>query len=209
VRSTLAVFVAALATTAPLASLGHLQPAPYPGDPGYELVPVPKAPALAPASTTVARPNKSVDGIRCQFNTKVLFHVHAHLTLFVNGKQRAVPAGIGFWPPLGPENYRNGQFGVTGGNCWTWLSTRYGDGLIHVESPVARAFTLGEFFDLWGQPLSSSRVGPARGPVTAIVDRRVWTGDPRRIPLHAHAQVQLEVGRPLVAPQTIDFPGLF
>ena len=208
-RSTLAVFAAALASTAPLSSLGPLRPAPYVGDPGFELVPVPKAPALAPASTTVARRNKSVDGIKCQYNPKVLFHVHAHLTLFVKGKQRAVPAGVGFWPPLGPQNYRNGQFGVTPDNCWTWLSTRYADGLIHVESPVARSFTLGEFFDLWGQPLSSRRVGPARGHVTAIVDRRVWTGDPRRIPLRSHTQIQLEVGGPLVAPQQIDFPGAF
>jgi hypothetical protein len=52
-------------------------------------------------------------------------------------------------------------------------------------------------------------VGPARGPVTAIVNGRVWTADPRRIPLSAHAQIQLEVGRPLVAPQTIEFPGAF
>ena len=68
---------------------------------------------------------------------------------------------------------------------------------------------LGELFDIWGQPLGASAVGPARGAVTAIVNRKVWTGDPRRIPLTAHAQIQLEVGRPLVAPQTIEFPGAF
>ena len=68
---------------------------------------------------------------------------------------------------------------------------------------------LGELFDIWGQPLGRRAVGPARGAVTAIVNRRVWTGDPRRIPLTAHAQIQLEVGTPLVAPQTIRFPGAF
>jgi hypothetical protein len=212
VRWALAVVIAAVASAAPtkpLSTLGHLQPVPYPGDPGFELVPVPRVPALAPATTTVARPARAVDGIPCRFNPKVLFHVHVHLTLFVGGKARAVPAGVGFWPPLGPQNYRHGQFGVTSGNCWTWLSTRYADGLIHIESPVARSFTLGEFFDIWGQPLGRTAVGPARGAVTAIVNRRVWTGDPRRIPLHAHAQIQLEVGTPLVAPQHIRFPGGF
>ena len=98
---------------------------------------------------------------------------------------------------------------MTPDNCWSWLSTRYADGLIHVESPTARSFVLGELFDIWGQPLGRDRVGPARGKVTAIVDRRVWTGDPRRIPLYAHTQIQLEVGTPLVAPQTIQFPGAF
>ena len=68
---------------------------------------------------------------------------------------------------------------------------------------------LGELFDIWGQPLGRRTVGPARGAVTAIVNRHVWTGDPRRIPLTAHAQIQLDVGTPLVAPQTIRFPGAF
>jgi hypothetical protein len=34
----------------------------------------------------------------------------------------------------------------------------------------------------------------------------VWTGSPRDIPLTVHAQIQLEVGTPLVAPETITFP---
>jgi len=193
---------------APLSSLGHLQHAPYPGDPGPELVPIPKAPRLA-SPVSKARPGKTIDGIKCEFNPRLLFHVHAHLAVFVDGKPRRLPAGIGFWPPLGSQNYRHGQFGVTPDNCWTSLSTRYDDGLIHVESPVKRSFVLGELFDIWGQPLGRSAVGPARGAVTAIVNRKVWTGDPRRIPLSAHAQIQLEVGTPLVAPQTIRFPGAF
>ena len=45
--------------------------------------------------------------------------------------------------------------------------------------------------------------GPAKGKVTALVDRKVWLGDPRDIPLKAHAQIQLEVGTPLVAPVRI------
>lgn len=45
--------------------------------------------------------------------------------------------------------------------------------------------------------------------MTAIVNGRVWTGDPRQIPLKEHAQVQLEVGKPLVAPEKIVFPGAF
>ena len=39
-----------------------------------------------------------------------------------------------------------------------------------------------------------------------LFDGRVFTGDPRRIPLLAHSQVELEVGRPLVAPEEISFP---
>ena len=42
--------------------------------------------------------------------------------------------------------------------------------------------------------------------VTALVNGRRFTGNPRTIPLLAHAQIQLEVGRPLVAPEVITFP---
>ena len=193
--------------TAPLSSLGRLQPAPDPGPLGGELVPVPDARPLAPAGS-MATPGRDVDGIKCEDNAELISHVHAYLAVFVNGEARRVPAGVGVWPPIGPQNYRRGQFGVVG-NCLSWLSTRYADGLLHVESPVQRSFVLGEFFDVWGQPLGRDRVGPAEGTVTAIVDGRVWTGDPREIPLDAHTQIQLQVGTPLVEPQTIEFPGAF
>jgi hypothetical protein len=68
-----------------------------------------------------------------------------------------------------------------------------------MESPIQRTFTLGNFFDVWKQPLGATRVGPAHGRVAAIVDGKLWRGNPRSIPLHAHTQVQLDVGRPLVA----------
>ena len=86
-----------------------------------------------------------------------------------------------------------------------WLHTHAADGIVHIESPTPRTYTLGEFFDVWGQPLDRSRVGPARGAVTALFNGRVFTGDPRQIPLLAHSQIELEVGRPLVAPHQITF----
>lgn len=88
-----------------------------------------------------------------------------------------------------------------------WLHTHAADGIVHIESPVERTYTLGELFDVWGQPLTRRGVGPARGRVTAFLDGRVFAGDPRTIPLRAHSQIELEVGRPLVAPESIAFPG--
>jgi hypothetical protein len=87
-----------------------------------------------------------------------------------------------------------------------WLHTHAADGVIHIESPVQRTYKLGEFFDIWGQPLNRFQVGPARGTVTALLDGHVFTGDPREIPLRAHSRIELEIGRPLVAPEKITFP---
>jgi len=202
----------AASNLAPLSTLGKLEPAPAPGKPGGELVAIPDAPELAPAASK-ATATQDVDGIKCEHNAKLVFHVHTHVTVFVDGKPRAIPAGVGVDPPVGPDNYRASpigpQFGETPGQCLAWVSTRYADGLIHVESSEQRSFTLGDFFKVWGQPLGTNELGPEQGRVTAIVNRKAWTGDPADIPLDAHTQIQLMVGKPLVAPQTIRFPGLF
>jgi hypothetical protein len=189
----------------PLSSLGHLQPAPYAGKLGPELTPIPNAPLLAePASA--ATPTKSIDGIKCEGMERMVFHIHAHLVVVVNGKYRVIPYGVGIGPPLRGENTKAGAF-VTQGSCFSWIHTHAADGIIHLEGPAERTYTLGEFFDIWGQPLSANEVGPAHGAVTAIVNGMVYTGDPRQIPLLKHAQIQLEVGRPLIAPVTIKFYG--
>ena len=76
---------------------------------------------------------------------------------------------------------------------------------MHIESPIRRTFTLGDYFDVYGQPLSRDRVGPATGPVTAYLDAKPYPGDPRSIPLHAHAVIQLDVGQAR-APMPFGFP---
>ncbi len=92
---------------------------------------------------------------------------------------------------------------VVSGACISWLHTHTTDGIIHTEAPAQHTYTLGNFFDVWGQPLSRTQVGPAKGKVTAFYNGQVWLGDPRDIPLKEHTQVQLEVGGPLVAPVRI------
>jgi hypothetical protein len=187
---------------APLSSLGALGPAPAAGPLGPEQVPVPSAAALASTATAVT--GQPTDGISCQSSEQTLFHIHAHLTVFVNGSARQIPAAIGI-PGAKAQSTPAGPF-IENGTCFYWLHTHAADGIIHIESPVHRSYTLGNFFDEWGQPLSSSRVGPASGHVVAIYNGQVFTGNPRNIPLTAHAQIQLEVGTPLVGPEHITFP---
>jgi hypothetical protein len=170
---------------------------------GPEGVPIPEAPTLARARFLT--PDTQIDGIACQGSEQVLFHIHAHLTVFVRGAARQVPAGIGIAPPRQVAATPQGAF-VTAGSCFMWLHTHAADGIIHTESPVDRTYTLGNFFDVWGQPLDREQVGPAHGRVTALVNGRRFTGSPRAIPLLAHVQIQLEVGRPLVAPEVVAFP---
>jgi hypothetical protein len=172
-------------------------------DVGPEGVAMPSAKPLGRASS--AARGASRGGIPCGAAEQLSYHVHAHLTIFVDGRPRAIPLGVGIGPPLRVTNSGRGPF-ASGGTCFSFLHTHAADGIIHIESPIVRTYTLGDFFDIWHEPLSAEQLGPARGKVTAFFDGRRYLGSPRGIPLLAHAQIQLDAGRPLVAPETIDFP---
>jgi hypothetical protein len=191
------------AALAALATLGTLRPAPAGGPMGPEGVPIPSAAALA--GTASKATGQAVDGISCDTSEQTLFHIHAHLTIFVNGVPRQVPAAIGI-PGAVAQQTSAGPF-IGSGTCFYWLHTHAADGIVHIESPVQRTYRLGEFFDEWGQPLGPDQVGPAKGHVTVIYNGKVFEGNPRDVPLTAHAQIQLEVGTPLVAPESISWTG--
>ena len=191
---------AARLSTTSTNSLGHLQPAPA-SPSGPESVPIPQAPELASASS--AATGGTVDGVQCNTNEQFLFHVHTHLTIFVGAAPRQIPYGIGI-PNAQTTQTPQGPF-VGTGNCFYWLHTHARDGIIHIESPVQRTFTLGDFFAIWGQPLGPDQVGPARGRVTAFYNGALYEGNPQNMPLGAHTQIQLDIGTPLVAPETISW----
>jgi hypothetical protein len=186
----------------PLATLGSLKPAGPPGVAGPESVPIPDAPPLAEGASGPG--GSPVDGIQCQGGEQVVFHIHAHLSVFVNGAARRIPYGVGI-PGVQISQTTAGPYAAAG-SCFYWLHTHAADGIIHIESPVARTYTLGNFFDVWGQKLGPQSVGPVNGPVTALYDGHLFRGNPRTIPLTKHAQIQLDIGRPLVAPALISFP---
>ena len=75
----------------------------------------------------------SVDGVNCDPTEAFTFHIHAHLDMIVDNKFVTTPAGIGIKP----------------NECLFWLHTHTSDGIIHIESPATRIFTLGQFIQVW------------------------------------------------------------
>jgi hypothetical protein len=169
---------------------------------GAEGIPIPKGTKLATLSA--AATGQNVDGIQCNAGEKTVTHVHTHLTIFVNGKARVIPYGIGI-PGNTAVATANGPF-VETGSCFYWLHTHAEDGIIHVESPsTSETFTLGQFFAEWGIPLSSTQVGPVSGKLTVFFTAPgkkvgIYKGDPANLPLGSHYQIQIDVGTPIVKP---------
>jgi hypothetical protein len=148
-------------------------------------------PALLASTAGQAR-GEPVDGIEAGTMEQLLFHIHAHLAIYAQGQQKFVPYGIGIVPPYQLQNTASGPF-VAGGSKFYWLHTHDETGIIHIESPQQRTFTLGNLFDIWHQPLSPTQAGPAAGSVTVVVNNHPVGGDPRAIPLAAHDVIQLNV----------------
>ena len=75
---------------------------------------------------------------------------------------------------------------------------------VHVESPAQETFTLGQFFAVWGVPLSADCIGSlcAKGDkqLKAWVNGEPVSGDPTRIVLEDHQQIVLAYGTPAATP---------
>jgi uncharacterized protein YceK len=171
------------------------------GQLGFEGIPIQNGAAVAPASTTQTG---TVNGIQCGSKEELAYHIHAHLTVFDNGQARSIPGGIGI---PGSQVVQTTQGPVaSGGQCIYWLHTHAPDGVIHIESPTKRIYSLGDFFDEWHQPLSATQVGDVKGKVSAIVNGKAWSKSVRAIPLDSHQVVQLNVGSP-VPFETVNWSG--
>jgi hypothetical protein len=173
---------------------------------GPEGVVVLNVPDLASASTTQS--GKTVDGISCRPLAKetVKYHIHIHVAVYVKGRQERLPAGIGITKPLVVQQYATGPFDDVGlYDCLYWLHTHVADGIVHVEAPKKQSFTLGQFFDIWGQPLGPNQVGPAKGNVVVYENGKRFSGNPRSTPLLPHANIQIDVGNPVLPFQPFAF----
>jgi hypothetical protein len=129
------------------------------------------------------RARLSAIGLHALPTEGVRVHIHEHLDVVVNGRLYPVPPliGINVAEPFVTE-----------------LHTHDASGIIHVESPTVRTFTLGDFFDVWGLRFSSKCLGGycAQGAEHVYVwvnARRVRT-DPRKIVLRSHQEIVVAYG---------------
>jgi len=121
-------------------------------------------------------------------------HIHQHLDVYVHGNRVTVPAGIGI--------------GVDGQRVFfSPLHTHDASGVVHVESPVVKEFTLGQFFAVWGVHFTPRCLGAycTRGAdrIRVFSDGSPVSGDPRRLPLREHEEIVVTFGTKAELPKPI------
>jgi hypothetical protein len=130
-----------------------------------------------------------VNGIPCGTPVET-FHIHSHLSIFVNGDAKAFPAEVGI-PQLTPTT-----------DCHYYVHTHDHSGKIHMEAPAARDFKLGDLFAIWGQPLTSTNVAGVTNLPTYVYlydgsTITQFTGDPATISMTSHLHIAIVLGTPV------------
>lgn len=128
--------------------------------------------------------DRRLAALRLPGQSDTVFHIHALLRIFVDGRPVPVPARIGIDP--------QGRFLAP-------LHTHDSSGIVHIEADRPFAFTLGQFFTIWGVRFTDARIG---GYADHGAERlRVYVnGRPVAHPaahvLHAHDRIVVSYGRP-------------
>ena len=159
---------------------GSSPPPASPGPPPAPVPPPPPASTVPPLSTTVVSltdnhrigalhwedgststggQGQPVAGLDCLPTMPDDYHVHPHLTIYLNGEALAIPQNIGI--ESGPPR------------CFYTIHTHDHSGKIHIESNGTGTFTLGQFFAVWGVTLNSTTLADLTGmPVVVYVTDR-------------------------------------
>jgi hypothetical protein len=150
--------------------------------------------------TSVGGLGQEVMGLPCGHMDET-YHVHAHLSIILNGDALALPADIGIVE----------QSATT--QCYYSLHTHDSSGKIHAEAPEPRTFTLGQLFAIWGEPLGRDNVAGMAGlPVTVYVVEdgaaTEYTDDLAALELESHRDITIQIGTPITEIPTFTWNGL-
>jgi len=158
-----------------------------------------KGPAPWPANQDRLEERLAALGLPALAQEGLELHIHAHLDVFVSGKRVRVPAGIGI-----------------GDGFISQLHTHDASGIIHVESPTVRPFTLGQFVGVWGVRFRSHCLGgycAAGNKLLHVYANGRLVANPARLPISSHEEIVVAFGtkaqlsRPM--PKRYAFPSGF
>lgn len=164
---------------------------------------------------------QTIDGIPCVSTMPNTYHVHSFVGIIINGRQLALPDGIGMKNPGADGTYAGFPNWTEYASCYYYIHTHDASGVLHVESPrsvslASTIYTLGNAFDVWGMPLSSTQIGPYTGTVRAYTAKvplkttqilrsyyTLYSGNPRSIPIYSHTTTWLEIGPTYITPSSL------
>jgi hypothetical protein len=143
-----------------------------------------------------------INGVSCDAGQNA-YHIHTHLTIYINGKRITIPQNIGI---------------ASDGSCVYWMHTNTNDGIIHTAAPQKlHNLALDDFLTIWHIGFSNLNFPPELTQSTGwkiFVNGQPFKGTvtsplTTEVPLASHDIVTLEYGSPNPKPDnasTYQFP---
>ena len=151
-----------------------------------------KTPPPWPANTARLQQRLRAIGLQPLTEEGQVLHTHQHLDIVVAGEPVTVPGDLGIGEGFISDLHTHAS---------------YPPGIIHVESPTDARFTLGQFFAVWGVPLSATCIGglceKGDRQLKAWVNGKAVSADPTRVVLEDHQQIVLAYGTPAQEPKPV------
>ncbi len=146
------------------------------------------------STQTIVDPNfQPIDGVYCDASDQLSYHIHVLLTIYINGQQVSVPQGVGIAPGSSPS-------------CLYWLHTHDTSGIVHIESPTTRLYSLQNFLDIWqsfqAQQISFPTQLASSSGWTIYVNGKAVTGNFKSISLNPHDLITIMYNSPNAKPVT-------
>lgn len=149
--------------------------------------------------TETLRPRLEAIGLPALAEEGAVLHTHQHLDISINGAKLNIPTDIG----INEEEKFISQ-----------IHTHDLTGIIHVESPVVKDFTLGQFFDIWGVRFTDTCLGgycaEEGKELKMYVNGQRADGNFRRRELKDHEEIVITYGsaqdEPSPIPSSYQFP---
>ncbi len=118
----------------------------------------------------------------CVNETGVILHIHVRLNIYIQGGRYPIPNNLGNQPGCTKVLHTHADYDPPSEPA-----------IIHVESPVVRSFSLGDFFHVWDQPFSSTQILSYTADATNSITMTV-----NGVPSTAYGNLELVDGQVIV-----------
>jgi hypothetical protein len=132
-----------------------------------------------------------VDRVYCDQLEQQGYHIHVHLTIWLNGSQVTIPQNVGI---------------ASDTSCFYWLHTHDTTGVVHIEAPATASLNLQQFLDIWGKEFSTlgyqDQLGSSTGWTVWVGGKQI-SGGFSKVVFQPHMAITIAYNSPNVKPDTI------
>jgi hypothetical protein len=127
---------------------------------------------------------KRVKALALPDPSDLVYHVHADIAVYTDGKKQTVPANIGI--------DQSSQFLAS-------LHTHDASGVVHMEAVQPYPFKLGQFFDVWGVKFTPTQLGAYHAGKGLVL--QAWVNGKQvkdfvNYPMKSHDRIVVGFGKP-------------